>query len=360
MTRTKDSPGEPTFLFATCQIGAERALKNDVARRWPDVHPAFSRPGFLTFKTPADHPIRDDFELPSPFARSFGISFGKAAGATDQERAECVWQLAAGNSFDQLHVWQRDLVAPRQQHFAPSVSELARQVEETIRAAKPSDDVAAIQPRSDATQPGDFVLDCVLVEPHEWWIGLHRAAGPATCWVGGICPIVLPSDAVSRAFLKIEEAIRWSQLPLVAGEHCVEIGCAPGGASQALAARGLRVTGIDPADVDPVVLALPGFTHIKKRGADVRRREFADADWLTSDINVAPKYTLDTVEAIVTHPATRIRGLLLTLKLLEWDLAAHVPEYLDRVRSWGFASVRARQLSHDRQELCVAAERKAE
>ena len=52
-----------------------------------------------------------------------------------------------------------------------------------------------------------------------------------------------------------------------------------------------------------------------------RRREFRGVKVLAADINVAPNYTLDTVETIVTHPEVRIRGLLLTLKLLDWKLA---------------------------------------
>ncbi len=70
---------------------------------------------------------------------------------------------------------------------------------------------------------------------------------------------------------------------------------------------------------------------------------------------VAPEYTLDAVEAIVTHPEVRIAGLLLTLKLLEWDLAAELPVYLERIRSWGYPHVAARQLHHGRQEVCVVA-----
>ena len=72
-------------------------------------------------------------------------------------------------------------------------------------------------------------------------------------------------------------------------------------------------------------------------------------------MNVAPSYTLDTVEAIVTYPQVLVRGLLLTLKLPEWTLAAELPVYLDRVRSWGYPDVRARQLQHNRQEICLAA-----
>jgi len=75
-------------------------------------------------------------------------------------------------------------------------------------------------------------------------------------------------------------------------------------------------------------------------------------------MNVAPNYTLEAVEQIVTHPQVNVRGMLITLKLLDWKLAEQVPEYLDRVRSWGFNVVRARQLRYNRQEVCVSALKK--
>jgi 23S rRNA (cytidine2498-2'-O)-methyltransferase len=167
--------------------------------------------------------------------------------------------------------------------------------------------------------------------------------------------IKLPAEAVSRAWLKMEEALRWSRLPIPRDARVAEIGSAPGGASQALLARGYTVTGIDPADMAPAVLQHPRFTHIRKRSTQVRRREFRKIRWLTVDMNVAPSYTLTAVEAIVTHPQVNVRGLLLTLKLPQWKLAEHVSEYLERIRSWGYNQVRARQLQHDRREICVAA-----
>ena len=91
----------------------------------------------------------------------------------------------------------------------------------------------------------------------------------------------------------------------------------------------------------------------------VRRHEFRKFRWLTADMNVAPNYTLDVVEGIVTHDQVRIRGMILTLKLFEWELADQLPEYLDRVRSWGYELVRVRQLQHNHQEVCLAALRRA-
>ena len=117
----------------------------------------------------------------------------------------------------------------------------------------------------------------------------------------------------------------------------------------------MEVLGIDPAEMDPAVSRHPRFRHIRRRGREVPRREFRKIRWLTADMNVAPTYTLDVVESIVTHPEVSIRGLLLTLKLPEWTLAAQVPEYIERIRGWGYNIVRARQLQHNRREFCVAA-----
>ena len=89
--------------------------------------------------------------------------------------------------------------------------------------------------------------------------------------------------------------------------------------------------------------------------AHVRRSELRAVKWLFADMNVAPQYTLDAVESLATSRRVQIRGLLLTLKLLEWDLAEQVPTWLTRIRSWGFPYVRARQLQQNRQEICVVA-----
>ena len=64
------------------------------------------------------------------------------------------------------------------------------------------------------------------------------------------------------------------------------------------------------------------------------------------------------VEPIVTHERVRIHGLLLTLKLLDWGFAEQIPEYVSRVRGWGFEYVRCRQLSQNRREFCLAALRR--
>ncbi len=49
----------------------------------------------------------------------------------------------------------------------------------------------------------------------------------------------------------------WSRLPMHTGDRVVEIGSAPGGASQRLLDLGYEVTGIDAAEMDERVTANP-------------------------------------------------------------------------------------------------------
>jgi 23S rRNA (cytidine2498-2'-O)-methyltransferase len=347
----------PKFIFVTCQIGAERPVKVEIARRWPLFRFAFSQPGFLTFKLPEDLELAADFDLESVFARAYGFSLGKVTGQSAEELAMAAWQKQPDCAVQRAHIWERDRAAPGDHGYEPAITAEAIAAHRVLLQNCPHP-ASLARDASDLChpgRPGDMVLDCVVLAPDQWWVGYHRAQSVSSRYPGGMMCLEMPADAVSRAWLKMEEALRWSQLPILAGARVAEIGSAPGGASQALLARGLFVTGIDPAEMAPSVLNHHHFTHLRRRSTQVRRREFRKIRWLTVDMNVAPRYTLEAVEAIVTHPEVNIRGLLLTLKLPDWDLARRVPEYLDCVRSWGYNVVRARQMQYNRREICVAA-----
>ena len=365
------------FVFMTCRTGAEAALKTEVARTDPKWRPAFSRPGFLTFKAPVEEAL-DDRQLAQrhwTLAHTHGISLGRLTGTELSQLVDELWRhdglvtLVTKQSLADVHVWQRELHTADDDVTESVVTPLAAAVEQAVRAAAPGScrklklersgkgEPSAIR-RKRSTERDGLVLDIVLVEPGEWWMGYHRATTLPARWPGGAIPVRMPPHAVSRAYMKMEEALQWSGLPLAAGDECVEIGCAPGGASQALLDRGLLVTGIDPADVDPAVVEHPRFRHLKKRGKEVRRQEFLGVRWLAADMNIAPESTLDTVEAIVMHPDVSIRGLILTLKFADWSDAERLPKFVERVRGWGYRDVRARQVVTGGTEVCVAALRR--
>lgn len=343
------------FLFTVCQHGAEDALKAEFATTWPDWHLSFSRPGFVTWKLPDGVKLAPDFDIRSVFSRTHGFSLGKVTSDLANELAIRVWPLVEGMPVDHLHVWQRDSAVPGSGGVEPGRTALADEVAALIRDAQPEPTGDRRSPINRTARSGEAVLDCVIVEPNEWWIGWHRATSLPTRWPGGVPLIDTDSSMISRAYLKLAEALRWSQLPLAKGDLWAEIGSAPGGAAQLLLERGMYVLGVDPAEMDEQILAHPAFAHIRARASEVKRSEFARVRWLLADSNVAPAHTLDAVEAIVAHDDTHVRGLLLTLKLPDWELASHIPEYLDRVRSWGYKYVRVRQLAFNRQEIFVCA-----
>ncbi len=126
---------QPSFIFATCQIGAEPALKAELVRKWPAFRLAFSRPGFLTFKLPPGVQLKDDLDLHSVFARTHGFSLGKAMGATNEECAAAVVQLIGEQQFDRLHVWQRDLHEPGFRDYEPGLTQLTIDAETAIRCS---------------------------------------------------------------------------------------------------------------------------------------------------------------------------------------------------------------------------------
>ena len=352
MTETRPSYA-PRFFFACCQVGAEAALKHEIARLHPQLRFAYSRPGFLTFKDAGDAPLPDDFRPASIFARAWGRSLGKATGDIEAMAAQAVQTLNRVGA-DCLHVWPRDLAAPGRRGYEPGCDERSAAASKAIQAA--SNDHAL--PQRDATN-NEWVADCIVVAEDEWWLGVHRAGDDIrTRTPGGLQDLEPPTGLVSRAGLKMEAALRWSGLPLKSGDLVAELGCSPGGAAQVLLARGMHVIGVDPATVDAAVAEHPRFEHIRKRAHEVRRREFRKVRWLTADVNAAPNYTLDAVEAIVAREDVAIRGLLLTIKLLDWKLADDASQHLERVRNWGFAHVSAAQLQHHRQEYCIAALRK--
>ncbi len=401
----------PAFVFATCQVGAEQALKHEVAREWPTLRFAFSRPGFLTFKIAPGKKLPDNFDSKLAFARAAGFCLGKASGETRAERATSVWELIDGRPVSAVHVWPRDRSSPGFREYEPGLTAESIEIGEIIREhASGSNEILTrasnfqfvtapggtsgysqgsdpkgppLPPLTEGGKRGRppqgvplrrggkaedrlnsplrtgglraMVADVVVVDDGEWWVGYHHVHSVTSSWPGGFCETQLPANAVSRAWLKMHEAVLWSEFVIKAGERCVEVGSAPGGASQFLLSRGLEVIGIDPAAMDPAVVADPHFRHIRKRAKEVPRKEFAGIDWLTSDVNLPPNYTLDAVGAIIKHPGVRPKGMLLTLKLIDWSLAEDIPKCLERIRSWGFRNVRARQLHHNRQEICVAA-----
>jgi len=353
------------YIYCSCQNGAQHVLKEEILSVWPTFRLAFSRPGFVTFKVPNDFPVNSlpTLNLKSTFARTSGIGLGKISNIDQNRMAQqLVSELPLEHlpTLKHIHVWQRDPVLPGNRNFEPGRNELtdkiAYKIAQQLLSTNPTSTTApaAIASANRIAKVDEAILDVVIVEPNEWWFGWHQATTTVSRWPGGIYSIRLPEHAVSRAYLKMAEALQWARLPIAEKDMVAEIGSAPGGSSQMLLENNLQVIGIDPAQMHTRVLEHPKFTHVRKKVAEMRRSEFKNIKWIMSDANATPNYTLDSVEHIVNRDNVNIRGMLLTLKLTKWELVKELPQYLDRIRSWGYQYIRTRQLAFNRREICVA------
>jgi 23S rRNA (cytidine2498-2'-O)-methyltransferase len=352
MVPVVDPPPPPCprggFLLATCQAGAEATLAGRMLPLLQGAGRGAWRRGLVTVRLPPGADPPDD-PLAGPlagavFARTLVRCFGQVSGADDATRTGALLDLVPRAAFGRLHLWPRDPRAAANDD--PHGTGLA--------ASRTALHEALPGLASEQATTGELVLDVVVDGPERWWVGWHRATTPSSHWPGGFHPRSLPGDKVSRAWLKLDEALVSFAIPLAAGARAVELGAAPGGASQRLLEAGLDVVGIDPALVDPLVAAHPRFTHWRKRARDVRLRDFRSFDWIVADMNIDPTSTMEAIGRIVTAPGVRPRGIIATLKLPDWSRATALDGWLATVRAWGYAP-QVRQLSTGGREVCLVA-----
>lgn len=333
------------FVFATCQVGAERALKGE-AQRVRALRPAFMRPGFVTFKS--DAPLTLPLEVDLALARVVGLSLGHVKSSDVATRAK---ELAAAHGPLRLHVWERDRFAPSEvpddeDRQGKAIALAAALVHAHPKAFLVGNEAAA----------GDRVLDVVGTDDDVWYLGMHIHRAHTSPSPGGDPRLAIPADAPSRAWAKLEQAVRAFDIPLRSGDRVVEVGAAPGGVSYALLVRGCHVIAVDPAKMDPRLAAFAHFEHVPTPVSELAPGSVAHpVRWVVLDINISPFAALRQLEKLVREHADDLYGLVLTLKLGDWAMAARIPHLVAIVSRLGapLHEVRARQLPANKVEVCV-------
>jgi 23S rRNA (cytidine2498-2'-O)-methyltransferase len=348
----------PRFYFATCQIGAEKAVKTEVLAEHPDLRFAFSRPGFITFKEVSDEGPALELKR-SVFTRLWGEVLSQTRDrATLPELFALIPQGTPVQGFD------RDEAIPgdepdgfvRNAHIKGILAEYAA----SSGSAETGNSITLSDVRA---VPGKPVLSLVWVDDFHVFLVRHLPAARQLGTAGNLFDTPLPAHAPSRAWLKLEEAIARFGPPSEKGWKALEIGSAPGGATTALLDRGFTVTGIDPQFMDERVLARSEFTHIRKPARFVEAAELKDCnpDWLVMDMSIAPSDAIGELVHVtgllrsLFGKELKIRKAFLTIKLNDWKYAAEIPQYLKRLEQAGFRDMKAIQLASNRQEFLVYA-----
>jgi len=307
--------------------------------------PSYQRRGFVTFKSEsAAKPFSlSTLEDAPALARRLCLSLGKVTAREEAVRiiAEAVTAHGPGN-------------APVIHHVRLTGGRLER----VTGSGDPPPEAPAI---------GQWVGTVVELGPDEFWAGIHRHAALVSPDPGGSGFLMLPDDAPSRAWLKLEEAARFFGLRFSPRDIAVELGCAPGGVIHALLQRNVSVIGVDPAKLAPVVMAraVPGVPgpphgtpwvfHCRKPAALVAKRDLGTrVTWFLSDMNQSPAVALKECARFV-RMCPSIRSALITLKLTDLSQIVEKPAWFRSLHEMGFKTVRLQQLSVHNRELALLA-----
>lgn len=322
---------ESEFLFALTNPGTEKALKLEAETMGLGWRSSYQRRGFVTFK--ADAPFSpDSLHAGIACARRLCLSLGKS---TTRESAVGLLGDVALIHHARFH---------------------ERRMQGVNGDGPPSSPGA-----------GQLIGTVVELGETEFWSGVHRHARWTSPDPAGDAGIIMPENSPSRAWLKLEEAVRFFDLTITRQDIVVELGCAPGGVVLALLDRGVPVIGVDPAKMAEVVMASaienrgdapagkPWFLHCRKPAAIASKRDLGQGvTWFMSDMNQSPEVVLAEC-ARFCKMAPSIRGALMTLKLTDPAQVTGKARWFAALHEMGFKTIRLQQLSVHHKELALLA-----
>ncbi|MFC4597939.1 SAM-dependent methyltransferase [Cohnella hongkongensis] len=308
------APGE-TFLIAFAEQDPERALK-ELRRK----EPVFLRHLFpIEAECEATNDPNATAERMIAFASSLGerLRGGRAAIQVRKEQ---------NSPFPFSSAEGRDVIAP-------AVTGLGAEV-----AARDSDWIVSI-----------------YASKKKLYMGCSRPRDNLSDWPGGAVRFRKDDSLISRAAFKLLEAERAFDLPLDRFSNALDLGAAPGGWTSVLLERGLKVTAVDPAEMDASLVGNSNLRHIRRNAADV---SFAPGtfDLLVCDMSWDPYHTCRIVSELAPSMAAGGSGLI-TLKLMYRKPLQTID---DLTEEYGrlFDIRQVKQLFHNREEVTIWVKRK--
>jgi 23S rRNA (cytidine2498-2'-O)-methyltransferase len=327
------------FLFAITNAGSEKPLKLEVEARGLGWRPSYQRRGFATYKAPLDDQTFtfDQLEVALAFSRRLCLSVGKFSTKPEARQA---LQETGAELVHEIRWFEK--------HF--------HHAEDAQPWLMPSQ--------------GQILGTVVEISPTEFWAGLHRHGALQSPYPGGNSGLVMPTQSPSRAWLKLEEAVRFFGLPFYPRDIVIEVGCAPGGVLLALLDRGISVIGVDPAKLADILAKStvpelptgpspnPWLYHCRKPAALVGKRDLAaPVTWFMSDMNQAPAIAIKECGRMIKMCGT-IRNALITLKLKDLAEVADRDAWFAELRAMGFQEIRLQQLEVHHHELVLLAQQR--
>lgn len=338
---------ESPYLFVLTNTGSEKALKIEVTEQALLWRCSYQRKGFVTFIAPSQTLFSlDATATPLALARRIALSMGKFQSEKDAEEyiKELFLQEDGDNNTPIIHYarWHNGAIRNREN---------------------------TAEHNANAIHTGSLVATLLQLQENEFWVGVHKHAPLMSQYPAGDSSVQLVAEAPSRAWLKLEEAVRFFNLTFTPEDIAVELGCAPGGITYALLNRHVSVIGIDPAsmaetlnpwkvdsrtEIDP---QKTWFYHCKKPAALVGKRDLEKGiTHFISDMNQSPEVALIECCRLCTMCPT-IHTALITLKCINLTDITRKEAWFNTLKSKGFRTIKLQQLSVHHTEFLLFAQK---
>lgn len=114
------------------------------------------------------------------------------------------------------------------------------------------------------TVQGAEVIVSVYADKDTWYAGVSEPQDNLSDWSGGAVRFQKEDGQISRAKFKLLEAEATFGIDFSAFHQGLDIGAAPGGWTSFLLERGLKVTAVDPAKMEPSLMKYANLTFCVK------------------------------------------------------------------------------------------------
>ncbi|RKP56917.1 SAM-dependent methyltransferase [Cohnella endophytica] len=200
----------------------------------------------------------------------------------------------------------------------------------------------------------DWIIS-VYATKKKLFMGCSTPRDNLSDWPGGSVRFRKDEGLISRAAFKLLEAERAFNLPLDRFSNALDLGASPGGWTSVLLERGLKVTAVDPAEMDPSLELHPRLRHIRRNAADV---SFAPGsfDLLVCDMSWDPHHTCRIVSELANVLSAGASGII-TLKLMYRKPFQSIQD-LTEDYAHEFDIRKVKQLFHNREEVTMWVKKK--
>jgi 23S rRNA (cytidine2498-2'-O)-methyltransferase len=204
------------------------------------------------------------------------------------------------------------------------------------------------------------IVVSILCTSNHGYVGISPVEENLSSWPGGARHFAQTEEQISRAELKLLEALEVFGLTLPEKGRALDLGAAPGGWTRLLLDAGLSVIAVDPARLDERVTRRPHLEHYRGYADDYleeAKRKAYRFDLIVNDMRMDAREAARTLSRAV--PCLRKDGFIISVLKLPHTAQGINPlttlkEALHILKK-SYNVVQTRQLFHNRQEVTVVA-----